>query len=715
VIRNLQTKTLSDFGGGRVTSENIATIPDSCLSVARNILISQGAPQKIAGYRSLQQLDILKTETLYDFQRQTDDAHYMIAAGSNGAKASVILAPIDGSAFVPIPLSTVEDSGRYDIIQNVHTAYLNNGFALKKIINVEGVETLVPVGLKPPIAAPGIEIGDGDLYLAFGRRYVYAEVFRWTDSLGDIRFHVSPPSDFSGHTGKCGTSVSDVDITTGTNIVHSPSAPFLVGDIGQRIRVIGAGPDGSDLLTTITGFTDTSHVTTLDNASTTVAAATCEFRLKAVTVSNMFARNPHTTHFWIYSVEDSAIDSSDFYAFAGEIPVAYNSWVDQLADDERDLSREASWDNTPPPQTAQVMAQFNDRMVLVDGDKVYFSAFDEISQGQAIECFPSSLTFRIPGGVLDVTAMKLFKIGEDTILLLSTLDYWFKVSGSSLDSFTKRDKVLTPGTVGQRCVLEIHGRLVYLAPDKKLRAWTGITGDEVLPASIAIDPSTSDTQLSMNELDESLLSEGELLWYSNGTYDFAVFCVSSNNSESGEKDWVQMWDLTPIVGVKTIQGPVPNPSMTDFFPTDKFSTAMTAKDGGIGYVYFGDQEDGTIYRWPDGDTFNGDIIDALFATPWMKIAPGKLRYRWLKFLTDVPDAKDKFRAFVQVGNGTSAIVSPYEVTLEAAPDDDNPDGTVMKAPIDLSGQWIKVFVKMPENEAGSVSAIELAYTPIGRV
>lgn len=642
MIRDIQKKVLADFSGGRVTSENQATIPENCLLVARNVLVHSGAPQPIPGYKLVQQLDLTKVQRLFHYERQSDKTKYLVATGKNaGGKASVIIGSLDG-VMVPETLSSTEDDGDYDFIPTAHTLYMNNKIAPKKLVNIGGVETLVPWGLKPPIAAPSIDIGNGVLTLTYGRRYVYCEVFRWTDSEGVQRFHVSAPSDFSAHTGAIAN--------------------------------------------------------------------------KAVTLANFVKRNAHTTHFWIFCTEDSEIDASDFYAFAGEIPASQASWVDQLADEDLDMTREAPWDNYPPPENADVLIEVNGRAVFMHDDVVQFSALNEISLGQPMECFPENLKFRVPGGVKSLTGATKFKIGDAETLMLSNVDEWFQVAGSSEQSFQKRDKVISPGAVGRKCILQIHGRLVYLAKDKKLWAWNGVIGEEPVPASVAIH-ANGDDQLSMNDLDTDALAECELQWYSNGTFDFAVLVAASSSSESGEKDWIQVWDLSPIVGVKTIQGPLPNPVLTDFFPADKFSTSLVARDAGVPYIYFGDFEDGSVYRWPDGSDFNGSVIDPLIGTPWIRVAAAKVRMFWTRLMTSVDNAYQNFGFLAQVGHGTSRTVNPTVVELALAPDDENPDTTVAKAihnePGTEFGEFVKVFVRLPDTPA-TLDAVEIAYKPVGR-
>lgn len=72
-----------------------------------------------------------------------------------------------------------------------------------------------------------------------------------------------------------GQVVQDGAITTGTNaLACATSTPFVAGDVGKAITIKGAGATGvTSFTTTISGFTDSGHVTLASNAVTTVSGA----------------------------------------------------------------------------------------------------------------------------------------------------------------------------------------------------------------------------------------------------------------------------------------------------------------------------------------------------------------------------------------------------------------------------------------------------------
>ncbi|MGF6434322.1 hypothetical protein [Bradyrhizobium elkanii] len=68
------------------------------------------------------------------------------------------------------------------------------------------------------------------------------------------------------------TVAATVSITSGTNTLTATGATFASSDVGKRIVVPGAGASGAPLATTISAFTDTTHVTLGTNAGTTISA-----------------------------------------------------------------------------------------------------------------------------------------------------------------------------------------------------------------------------------------------------------------------------------------------------------------------------------------------------------------------------------------------------------------------------------------------------------
>ncbi len=77
-------------------------------------------------------------------------------------------------------------------------------------------------------------------------------------------------------------SITDAAMTSGSNVLTSASGKFTSAMVGYAIYVPGAGASGGVLQTTVSGFTDSNHLTLANNASTTTSAQTVSFIFHAV-------------------------------------------------------------------------------------------------------------------------------------------------------------------------------------------------------------------------------------------------------------------------------------------------------------------------------------------------------------------------------------------------------------------------------------------------
>lgn len=66
-------------------------------------------------------------------------------------------------------------------------------------------------------------------------------------------------------------------MTSGSNILTSSTAIFTNNDIGKYIKVFGAGVSGATIITTISGFTNSTTITIAVSASTTVTGKWCDY------------------------------------------------------------------------------------------------------------------------------------------------------------------------------------------------------------------------------------------------------------------------------------------------------------------------------------------------------------------------------------------------------------------------------------------------------
>jgi hypothetical protein len=132
---------------------------------------------------------------MFDFQRQSDGAQYVLLSGAG--KLSWMRT--DGSALTQ--LSAGEDAQPFDFVGGVFEAYASNGKKSYVLEDRAGVLTEVPWGNAGPAAAPTIALIGGTLTLLKGRQYAFSYVEKWTDSQGVQRVHVNAPSPLSAHTG----------------------------------------------------------------------------------------------------------------------------------------------------------------------------------------------------------------------------------------------------------------------------------------------------------------------------------------------------------------------------------------------------------------------------------------------------------------------------------------------------------------------------------
>jgi len=221
VIANLITKSLRQFIGGRVTTDNPAEIGARYLETAKNVLLhGDGAIHKRNGYSLVTTPFAARVRTIIDFHRATDGRQLLIVGGGGR------LGYLDPSAaYGYTELSAAEDAdAKWRGISTLHTAYLVNGIKAKKLVNKVGVETLYDLGIDAPATAPTLVVNaGGSLNLDLGRQYCVAFVSYWTDDQGVQRYHIGPPSAFSGHTGKVANGIptlSNIPVSADPQVTH---------------------------------------------------------------------------------------------------------------------------------------------------------------------------------------------------------------------------------------------------------------------------------------------------------------------------------------------------------------------------------------------------------------------------------------------------------------------------------------------------------------
>lgn len=430
-----------------------------------------------------------------------------------------------------------------------------------------------------------------------------------------------------------------------------------------------------------------------------------------------FAPPPDATwnFIWIFRTQDTPPDSTAALFFLAEIAVATVTYADSLADAFLDLTRPIPYDNQPP-SPGGIVLQFESRMALAGfpnaPNAIQLSGFEEILVGISEEAFPADLFFDIPGGKQGITGGLVW----DEIAYLSTLDYWFTVSGYDIETFQKRDKVLQPGAVGKDAICTTPTHIVFLGKDKKLYAWDGTTARPTNMSKAIGKPLLG--AMSMEDINQQALSTAQVRWYSFGRYSLILVLVNTGAVPQGQFDWIQVWNASflanpPIVlpsdGVTNI-GLVE----TDFWPADVLSCSALVDVNKQNYVFFGDPS-GNIFRWPDGYLDNGKVYQPSLCTPWSPlhvfigpmfhpIPPAEVvkRLFWLDIQTDRQDALTAFQAMAVVADTPDMTLVPQNLPLTPfysskglGPVLTAARGNFYQVPGLAIGRWVRTFIVFP--------------------
>ncbi|HET7105120.1 MAG TPA: glycosyl hydrolase family 28-related protein, partial [Terracidiphilus sp.] len=187
----------------------------------------------------------------------TDD-HDAIVAACNAAKAS------NPPAVVYFPLTT---AGKYLTSTIVNSCM---GVSMEGPLSSSGISSTSPrVTIQ---GEPGEDLFEQQ---APGTYSGAAPARSW--SIRDLNLVIDTSVAGSHPHRWPGRWITDAGMTSGSAVITSPHALFSCGDVGQAIKVDGAGASGADLVTTIASvspcLSDTPTVTLAATASTTVSNA----------------------------------------------------------------------------------------------------------------------------------------------------------------------------------------------------------------------------------------------------------------------------------------------------------------------------------------------------------------------------------------------------------------------------------------------------------
>lgn len=411
------------------------------------------------------------------------------------------------------------------------------------------------------------------------------------------------------------------------------------------------------------------------------------------------------THLWIWATNDTPFDTTSALFFLAEITNGTTIYGDALQDASLDTTRLIPYQNFPPP-AAGIISEYQQRIILAGiagkPDLVQFTGLEEVSLGIQQETAPSDTFFNVPGGKKAVSGLVPF----NSQLMVSTEVFWWPVSGSSAETFQEGDIIFSPGMAGPDAFCTTPMWLAWLGRDKKLWAWNGY--GEPIEVSWKIGRSDGSTQLSMESMTDAQLATAQLRWFSFGRYNLVMALVSTQGNNY--YDWVQMWDVSilsgpqsQLGGVLTKDGMLVGAAEGDMFPSDQIIGSWNVLSGSTPYIYLADNQ-GNIYRWPDGFNDNGKQYAPVAGSEFTDHdAPGfKKRYRWLDAITSRSDAVDSFEAAAVVSDGVSLDNTPTGLLIQEVPGPGPVDPTCfrgkMEKPGTAVGRFMRWFVEFPQDD-----------------
>lgn len=115
---------------------------------------------------------------------------------------------------------------------------------------------------------------------------------------------------------------------------------------------------------------------------------------------------------------------------------------------------------------------WQNRIWAFKDNKVYYSGWEEIKNGVQEECFPASNFHPYPSAVKAIAAV------EDYLLVFMVDEIW-RVSGDSLDTFSRKGRFKRKGVRNQNCVTSNGKTIAWLDPSNKVLITDGVAYQEV--------------------------------------------------------------------------------------------------------------------------------------------------------------------------------------------------------------------------------------------
>ena len=225
-VRSQKTMVLADFQGKRTTS-NLAEMANNYLLRADGVMRTGDGPLITAPTPTplfVANAADGNINSLYDFQRSVDAAHFLVYHQNGASHAYLKAVPVPGFSPERILADTYPYLEPWQFVQNNFILYGTDGQTSYRFIDNAGTLTTDTWGIQQPAAAPTVALGtSGSNSLVNGRTYVYAYVRKYTDSLGITRVSVGPASAISAYSGpttsqNVAVGVVGIPFSTITNI-----------------------------------------------------------------------------------------------------------------------------------------------------------------------------------------------------------------------------------------------------------------------------------------------------------------------------------------------------------------------------------------------------------------------------------------------------------------------------------------------------------------
>ena len=237
----------------------------------------------------------------------------------------------------------------------------------------------------------------------------------------------------------------------------------------------------------------------------------------------------------------------------------------------------------------------------------------------------------------DVTSMSVFR----DQLIIFTENSIFKLVGNTISDFALQPITVDIGCINPDTVQEIGGDLIFLAPDGlRLLSATDRIGD----FGLAVISKT--IQKTATDLINSSQSYSSILIRSKSQY--RIFGYNFNLPKGNSKG---------IIGVQFAgQGGdamqwAETKGIKSFVSDSRFHN-------GIETIVFAN-EDGYLYQLEDGNSFDGEDIEATYATPFMPITDPRLRKTFYKmFMYLDPEGGLEFETSLIFNFDEKGIIQP---------------------------------------------------------